>query len=338
MKAARLVTFPSQENLGRLAAQGFRPARQRRVDFSATVAGQAAREAQQQEFLGAVLRRLAGALQQTLPGVVVDMLGHQLLDALAPPRRRFAAGGAFARRGGLLEVADQPAEIGHGEAQFGRRDVTRARRERGRPVAFRLEMPVDPGDRAGKQSIDGGSRLVGRLLRFGHLRHDRQEIRAADDSHDPPVMHHRHAFDAVLDEKTGDRARIGVVADGDDRTRHDVARAADRRAEARHEIGIELLAFRQQRQPPIAPRQAIGLVAADDVALADDAHRCAAGIDDRQRTDAVFEQQARDFVRRRVGRSGHHGLGHDIAGLHGRHSQILAGSWQFAERVLSKVA
>ncbi|MGA2088822.1 MAG: hypothetical protein ABSG66_07880 [Stellaceae bacterium] len=42
-------------------------------------------------------------------------------------------------------------------------------------------------------------------------------------------MHHRHAFNAVLNEQAGDRASIGVVADGDDRARHDVARAADRR-------------------------------------------------------------------------------------------------------------
>ena len=50
-----------------------------------------------------------------------------------------------------------------------------------------------------------------------------QQILAADDSDHLPVSHHGHALDPIYSQQTRDLAGIGVLADGDDWPRHDVA-------------------------------------------------------------------------------------------------------------------
>ena len=57
------------------------------------------------------------------------------------------------------------------------------------------------------------------------------------------IPNHRHALDAVRGEQTRYFADLRVLADGNDRRRHDVARGTFRRAQAREKLGIELFAI-----------------------------------------------------------------------------------------------
>ena len=84
-----------------------------------------------------------------------------------------------------------------------------------------------------------------------------------------------------------------------------------------HEFRIERFAFGEPRQPPFALRLALGLLAADEVALADHADQRAAAIDDRDGADAVVQQGLCDFAKRRLGRHRHDVAAHEIAGVHG---------------------
>ena len=90
------------------------------------------------------------------------MFLDQRLDAFTLTLRRLALGRAFARFLGMLEIADQAAEIGHGEARFGRRDVPRTRRQGGGFFVVRLEMRVEIGNGAANHPEEHGFRLAGR--------------------------------------------------------------------------------------------------------------------------------------------------------------------------------
>ncbi len=72
---------------------------------------------------------------------------------------------------------------------------------------------VEGGDRLGKDSAMC-RRRAGRL---GTVRQRSQQIHPAHDPDEPPVAHDRNPLDVVLHQQRGDLARVGLLADFDDR-------------------------------------------------------------------------------------------------------------------------
>ena len=83
--------------------------------------------------------------------------------------------------------------------------------------------------------------------------------------------------------------------------------------EAREEIGVEIAALGDQRQPPVAPRLARGVVAADEVALAHHADDAGLLVHHRHGADAALQEEARGIAQLHVGRHGRDLGGHDRA-------------------------
>jgi hypothetical protein len=97
------------------------------------------------------------------------------------------------------------------------------------------------------------------------------KIGAADDTDDSPVTDHRDALYAVRGQQPRNLVDLGVLADRDDRRRHDIACSLFWSAEACEKIGVQHLSFCKQSQPPVAAGLTVGLVTADQVTLADHA-------------------------------------------------------------------
>jgi hypothetical protein len=166
-------------------------------------------------------------------------------------------------------------------------------------MMWAFETPLERRERVLKSACDSALLRLGVMMTV--LTHNRsQQILAADDSDHLPVPHHGHALDPVGGQHTRDLAGIGVLADADDRPRHDVARDAIGGTQAGKEIGAQRFAFRQQGEPPLTPRIVFRLVAADQVALADHADCRAAIVENRDRADVVLKQKPSDVRNRRI--------------------------------------
>jgi hypothetical protein len=140
------------------------------------------------------------------------------------------------------------------------------------------------------------------------------QVRAADDADQVPVIQHRNALDAPPLKQRGDCRQRRVGRHSGHIARHDVARVSRVRLDVlrRRAVGAE------EAHPPGVPAQgAVGadLVAVQEVGLADDPHEPLA-VDHRQRADAALEQQARDLAHQRSGRHRDHLRGHDVFGVH----------------------
>src|SRR6202048_3574811 len=82
------IALPPETDFRRLAAQGARPTGFGPIDCPAAVAAQLGWEAEQHEFLFAVLRRLARLVHQATPAFVGDVAVNQLCHLAAALFRR----------------------------------------------------------------------------------------------------------------------------------------------------------------------------------------------------------------------------------------------------------
>jgi len=104
------TALPSQVDFRGLTPQGCRPTRIRHINRPSAVAAKLVREAEQHEFLLAMLCRFACVAEEDTPGLVGDVVLYQILHSLPTPRRggaaRFLATFGFL----ALRVRDQAAE------------------------------------------------------------------------------------------------------------------------------------------------------------------------------------------------------------------------------------
>src|SRR3974377_2142925 len=128
-----------------------------------------------------------------------------------------------------------------------------------------------------------------------------QQVLAAHDADDAALAEHGDSLDPVGFEQARDPRRIRVLADGDDRARHDVPRDTLRGTQGGQEFGAEGSIFRQQRQPPVPSLVAFRVVAADEIALAYHPDERARLVQHRNRADMVLEQEPGNVPDRHIG-------------------------------------
>src|SRR5262249_35157012 len=128
VKATRLqIALPTQVNLGRLAAQGFGPVCQRRVDRPSMIGAQLRRKTQQHKLLLAACRRFSRTVKNRAPVLLADMVVDQLADA---PVALLGGGTAHLVSTfdlAMFEVGGQLSKIGNRQKrlQVARRGPTR---------------------------------------------------------------------------------------------------------------------------------------------------------------------------------------------------------------------
>ena len=217
----------------------------------------------------------------------------------------------------LLVRGDEAAEIR--DSQFRHFGLRRCGRLAGRlGVRTMPETLIEIGDHIRQKTVarrDTGFGLRRSRVLAGH---GTNQIRAADNADDAAVLgaHHRYPLDAVRDQQTRHLAEIGILADGDCRRRHHVARPFVGSAQVSEKLRAERLALGEHGQPPVAARLACGLVTADQVALADHAECGAAVVEDRDGAYPVLAQRPGDRTDGGIGIHRHDGRRHHVARLH----------------------
>src|SRR5215831_2325045 len=128
-----------------------------------------------------------------------------------------------------------------------------------------------------------------------------KQVGAAYNSHHVTITYDRDAFDPVFLQEPGDFRGLGCLGYPHHRRGHDISSGQLSAAETCQKLRVEGLSFRQQGQPPVAPRLPIGLPAPEQVTLADHSNRHSVAVDNGNCTDPVLEQNARYLARRRLG-------------------------------------
>ena len=251
-------------------------------------------------------------MQHRPPALVADVVVDQLFNRLLALFGGSAACFFAVLRLATLMVAHQGAKSAGGHSILldgGGRGCSRE--IAGCAVAMAMVLPVDPSEETRAVRCCGRGRRY-RLQR----RKCSQKIGAADNSDDATVAHHRHTLDAMCRQQAGDLADFGFFADRNDGRCHDVACGALLRPQLGEEIRAQIFALRQHCQPPVAPGFAIAIVAANQIALADHTDRHAAGVDDRNRADALFKQEPGDLAGWGVGADRNHLGRHYVFRIH----------------------
>jgi len=130
----------------------------------------------------------------------------------------------------------------------------------------------------------------------------------------PPCMT-GEPLDPVNPQHLGHLMQRRVLADGDDGRVHDVADGPDH-VRLRHG-GVPLARFGQDGQPPFLPMQPVLVATAKQVAFAHHSDQASDVVHDRNRADAVLQQQGRYFFHSCPGCGGDDGRTHDVAGRRG---------------------
>src|SRR5579863_773983 len=234
METLRLqIAAPSLIDLCGLAAQRRRPVRVRRIDGATAVTAQLAWEAQEHEFPQSVLGRGARVVNEIAPALLRYMLADQLrrlvLSLLLGAVMQFLA----AMRFPVFEVQRQSSEI----CCRGRMIIGLSHRPDMRfgLMMWALETPLERRERV-LQSPRHNSFLGFDVMATLFAGERAQQILAADDSDHFPVPHDGHTLDPIGGEHTRNLAGIGILANGDDRLRHDVACDPIGATQARKEI------------------------------------------------------------------------------------------------------
>jgi hypothetical protein len=157
--------------------------------------------------------------------------------------------------------------------------------------------------------------LLGVAVGLGVLGGDGlDEIGPAHDADQLAVAHDRHTLDAMLLEQRRDLAERCFLAGRDDVGRHHLGHPPAMRL---GELLRQRRSRRQRFHPPGPALLGPDLLAPNEVALADDAHDAAVGVDDRQRTDVVLGQQLDRLLHVGIGADRDHIANHNVDCFHG---------------------